>query len=214
MKLKCSKCNNEIEIDCPSCGSWTCPDCGTVNTIQVEEAEGEDWLDKDGICQFPGAVQKMPDGIWIGSGFTDIMELVVGIVYNKPGPGFEVFDWDKTQEIPDEILDRVIGLKMDTETINYIQKKYNGRGILLGESDGDIQDMGLTPAEWKKKYGSSGVPELAEQRLFWYARGGGVQVHRPAGTKKFGVHATKPAGAGTQTTDLGSGKKPVKLGKY
>ena len=75
----------------------------------------------------------MPNGIWIGSGFTDIMELVVGIVYNKPGPGFEVFDWDKTQEIPDEILDRVIGLKMDTETINHLQKKYNGRGILLGE---------------------------------------------------------------------------------
>ena len=99
--------------------------------------------------------------------------------------------------IPPEILDRVLGLQMDSEVIELLQKEYGGRGILLGESDGDIQDKGLTPAEWQAKYGSNGVAAIARQRLFRYANKGGVAT--PGGAV-HGTHQTGhafPSGEGT-----------------
>ena len=72
---------------------------------------------------------------------------------------------------------------------------------LLGESDGDIQDKGLTPAEWAERYGSNGVAAIARQRLFWYANKGGVAT--PGGP----VHGTHQTGHA-----FPSGEKPVKIG--
>lgn len=137
----------------------------------LEETTGETnrgWLDKDGICKFPGAIQRMPNGVWM-AGKIDIMELVTGIVWNKPGPGFEVFEWDVSAgKPPQNIIDRTIGLQLDIATIDYIQQKYGGKGILLGESDGDIQDKGITPTQWMKKYKSNGLAALIEQRFNRY----------------------------------------------
>jgi len=133
-----------------------------------------DWLDKDGICHFTGEAAKMPSGVWIAGGFTDLLELVVGIVWNKPGPGFAVMDWDVGQPIPKEVADRVLGLKMDTETINYIQAENDGRGILLAEAGGDAQENGITPAQWQEKYHSNGVATIARMRFFKFVKGGGV----------------------------------------
>lgn len=195
-KQTCPKCKTESDIpDCVTCGSWTCPNCGNINQFGEQPETGESWLDVDGICKFPASVQRIPNGVYIASGFTDILELVVGLVWNKPGPGFGIYDWDKDQPIPKNVLDRIIGVQMDVETINYLQEEYAGRGILIGESDGDIQDKGLTPDEWQKKYGSNGMAALAKQRLFWYAKGGGVEVGKPYG---------KPSVA----------SKIMKLGKY
>ena len=181
--------------------------CDGPNT--AAEAEGDAaaaeeyaWLDEDGICKFPDAIQRIPNGIYIASGFTDILELVTGVVYNKPGPGFDIFPWDvDAGPIPPEILDRVLGLQMDTEVIKLLQKEYGGRGILLGESDGDIQDKGLTPAEWAERYGSNGVAAIARQRLFCYANKGGVAT--PGGA----VHGTHQTGHA-----FPSGERTVKIG--
>ena len=59
-KLTCTKCKEASEIaDCIVCNSWTCPKCGTVNAIAVEE--GEDWLE-GGICNYTGDVSDLPTG--------------------------------------------------------------------------------------------------------------------------------------------------------
>jgi hypothetical protein len=150
--------------------------------MPINDVKEIGWLDEDGICDFPDDIKNKPNGIFIASDFTDILELVVGLVWNKPGPGFEVFAWDKEQPIPKEVLDRIIGVQMDVETIKYIQDENAGRGILLGEAGGDIQQNGLTPDEWTAKWGTNGVAAIAKQRLFWFANGGGVQTHGPAAT--------------------------------
>jgi len=162
-----------------------------VKEMPINDVKEIGWLDEDGICDFPDAVKRAPNGVFIASGFTDILELVTGLVWNKPGPGFEVFAWDKDQPIPSEVLDRIMGVQMDVETIKYIQDENAGRGILLGEAGGDIQVTGLTPEEWQAKWGTNGVAAIAKQRLFWFAKGGGVERHAPAAT---------------------SGRKPVVLG--
>lgn len=165
-------------------------------------ADGEDWLGEDGICKFPDAVQRIPNGIYIASGFTDILELVTGIVWNKPGPGYDIFPWDvDSGPVPANVLDRVLGLQMDIEVIGILENEYGGRGILLGESDGDIQDKGLTPAEWQAKYGSNGVAAIARQRLFWWANRGGVVTSGNA------VHESHETGQA-----FPSGEKPIKVG--
>ena len=171
MKISCSKCHARSEIDCANSDSWTCPICKQLNKITVDRWEpGGGWLDEDGICHFPSTIQRLPNAVYIASGFTDILELVIGIVWNKPGPGFEVFDWDISQPIPKEVLDRIMGVKMDVETINWLQEDNGGRGILLGESDGDIQENGLSPDAWYEKYGYNAMGALAKQRLHWFAR--------------------------------------------
>lgn len=157
----------------------------------------DSWLDENGICHFTGPETMIPTGAYMANGETDILELVIGIVYNKPGPGFAVYDWDKNQEapIPKEVLDRVIGVKMDVETIKFLNDENNGRGILLAEAAGDITQNGLTPDEWIAKYGNNGAAALARARLFWWTRGGGVHVQTSPG-RKYGVETHPVAGAG------------------
>ena len=188
VEMKCEFCGVTSDIDCPTCASeWECPNCKKVNKIQQVEPQAVKggWLDENGICHFPDSVQRIPNGVYIASGFTDILELVTGIVYNKPGPGFAVYQWDVDQKepVPPEVLDRAIGLEMDKETIDYLQKEYGGRGILIGESDGDIQDNGLTPDEWIAKYNSNGMAALAKQRFFRVLTRGGIQTNSKQGRK-------------------------------
>ena len=178
-----------------------------VLIIGEKMPEEINWLDENGICDFPAEIKNKPNGIFIASGFIDVLELVVGLVWNKPGPGFGIYDWDVSEPIPANVLERIMGVQMDVETINWIQENNAGRGILLGEAGGDIQDNGLTPDEWLAKYGTNGVAMMAKQRLFYVAKGGGIHPsYKP--NRTFGVHAVKPEGVGSVTTDLGTGKKP------
>jgi hypothetical protein len=131
-------------------------------------------LGNDGICHFTGEEAKKPSGILI-QGMTDILQLITGIVWDKPGPGFAVFDWDGESPIPREVRNRIIGIKLDKETIDFIQADNNGRGILLSEAGGDINKNGLTPDEWMKKYGTNGVAQIAKMRISKFVTGGGVK---------------------------------------
>jgi hypothetical protein len=110
-------------------------------------------------------IMRSPNGVFIGSGL-DILDLVIGIKLKKPHGGFEMIEWDNSQPLPAKVLNgKVIGIKLDTETINELQKDFGGRGILVGESDGDIQDNGLTPDEWISKYKSNGFAAWGKIRL-------------------------------------------------
>jgi hypothetical protein len=170
MKKECSFCHGKTDVDCESCESWKCPICGSENKITVEPFElGRGWLDENGICHFPSTIQQIPNGIYIASG-THTLELVTAIVYYPRGGSKPIeYNWDISQSIPKEVRDRMIAVKMDKGFIDALQAEYNERGILLGESDGDIMEKGLTPDEWLTKYKFNGMGALLRQRVRSFA---------------------------------------------
>ena len=184
-KYECSYCHakTEIEIDCEEgCDSFICSICHWPNKIQVEKFElGGGWLDEKGICHFPSTIQQIPNGLYIAAGI-HALELILQIEYyprpNLSGPAEgpsegskpAYWNWDPSQSIPKEVLARMTGVVLDKGLIDRIQGDYKGRGILLGESDGDIMEKGLTPQGWMDKYGSNGMAALLRQRLLSFAR--------------------------------------------
>jgi hypothetical protein len=168
MKISCSRCNARKEVDTsPPCKSWTCPICKQVNKITVDQWEPSGgWLDENGICHFPSMVSESPNGVFIGDGALGILDLVVGIKVKKPEGGFEIIKWNKSQPLPLKVLNGIpIGLELDKETIDELQKDFGGKAILIGESDSDIQDNGLTPEQWISKYKSNGMGRWAKMQL-------------------------------------------------
>lgn len=163
---ECRLCGarTEIKIDCQS---FICPYCHWENKIQVEQWApiGGGWLDEHGICHFPSTVRQIPNGIYIASG-THELELVLQIIYYPAeGPEPAYYKWDQSQSIPEEVLATMIGVVLDQPLIDRLQGDCKGRGILLGESDGDIKEKGLTPEEWVIKYGFNGMSALLRQRI-------------------------------------------------
>jgi hypothetical protein len=170
MKFSCTKCHARSDVDTANCDSWICPICKQLNKITIEPWEpGRGWLDETGICHFPSTIQRLPNGLYICGGYNDIISLIIGIVWNSPGPGFEVFDWDMSHPLPREVINGMMGIKMDVEVINWLQEENGGRAFLLGESDGDIQENGLTPDEWIAKYRYNGMGAWIKLRLQKFA---------------------------------------------
>lgn len=170
-----------------------------TENVSGNESIPLDSLDYAGICCFTDPkVTTTPTGISISAAEADILELVTDLVYNKPGPGFAMYAFDVSQKepVPAEVVDRIIGVKLDNETIQFLQDQ-DPRAILLSESDGDVAAKGLTPAEWKAKYATDGLAALARARLYLWFRGGGIQA-QPVGNRKLGVTATKLPGSGQQ----------------
>lgn len=156
-----------------------------------------------GCIPFEGPEARLPSGTYIAAG-GDILDLICGLVVNKPGPGIEVVPWDASKPIPDF----VIGIQIDQDAVDYIQTKNAGRGILLREASAGPW---MTLEEWQAKYQTNGLALLARMRLNWNKTGGGVQVKKPSG-RKYGLDAYKLPGTGQSRTDLGSGRQPNQLG--
>jgi hypothetical protein len=201
-KYACGKCKTETDIECPGCGKWLCPACGTVNSIEGDQGEGEDWL---ACLGFEGEEKILPTGYQIRSPGLMILDFVAAYVVLDRGEIKTINPCEAGQGVPGKIL----GVVVNEKAVEMVQATYGGRGIVIS----DVAGNRLTVPEWREKYKTDPIAQLAISRAYLATTGPGVQTYRPAGTK-FGVHAKKMPGSGTQTTDLGSGKTPVKLGKY
>lgn len=197
-KDTCAKCGHVEELDCPPCSmEWTCPQCGTKNIFTA--TYGDDL----GCIPFEGPEARLPSGVYIVAG-GDILDLICGLVVNKPGPGIEIVPWDASKTIPEF----VIGIQIDQEAVDYIQTVNGGRGILLRTANAGPW---RTLVEWEAEFGTNGLALIAKMRLSWNKTGGSVQVHKPKG-RVYGLDAYKLEGSGQGRTH--TGRPVVKLGKY
>lgn len=130
----------------------------------------DNYLDIEGICCFPPDVENKPSQIRIASpfiGFTDLIKSLVVDTENGP------------KEVPlvAGVKEKVIGFVKDQLTIDFLQKTYAGRGILVASPENPKALMTLQ--EWETKYGTDAISLVLMMRLWWKTTGGGVQVGKP-----------------------------------
>lgn len=156
----------------------------------------DNYLDQDGICFFPGPDAKLPSQTYIASG-VGVLDLIKSMVIKNPdGAGIKIVDWRPGQPIPEKVM----GIVVDQEMVDYIQNTNNGRGILLRDPN---SNSWKTLDEWEAEFKTNGMGLLARMRLDWFETGGGV------GTP--GQRVTGKGQRGIPTTDK---KEFKKLGKY
>lgn len=201
-KFVCSACGAEFEAECPECGKWLCGKCGTVNSIGGDQGEGENWL---ACIEFEGEEAILPSGYQIRSPGLTMLDFVAAYEVLDRGQIKMINPWETAQ---DNIPGKILAVIMNEAAVQKVQATYDGRGIVVS----DVNGARLTVNEWREKYHTDPLAQLAISRACLATTGPGVQTYRPAGTK-FGVDATKIAGAGQGRTNLGN-RQPVKLGKY
>lgn len=168
-KYICAKCKTETEIaDCVTCGSWVCPNCGTVNEIiAAPVVEGEDWL--AGCIPFTGVgadqttgVIGLPSGIFV----EDLVKSVI------------IFD-DGTEDGLREI--KKADLKKTDKIANL--KFWEARipaGVLVVDANGVAMSReawfnSLSPVTGEPRH-TDGLAIWAAKKLRLMQTGGGVQT--------------------------------------
>jgi hypothetical protein len=144
-------------------------------TIGGNMPNNDDYLSD--LCEFGGPEAVLPTQIYIAAG-VGILDLIKALVIKNPtGAGILSVPWEPTQPIPE----KVIGIIADMDTVNYIQSKNNGRGILLKSPN---IDTWMTLDEWGAQFNTNGLGLIARMRLDWNKTGGGVHIGRPISQKK------------------------------
>lgn len=142
-----------------------------------DEGDGDNYL--AGLCYFPGPEALLPTQVHIASG-VGVLDLIKDLVIKNPeGAGIKTVGWNPTQPIPEKVL----GIVVDQEMIDYLQESNNGRGILLKEANADNW---MTLKEWEDKFQTNGLALIARMRLDWNKTGGGIKPTHPS-DKKFVV---------------------------
>ncbi|OPX80429.1 MAG: hypothetical protein A4E45_00049 [Methanosaeta sp. PtaB.Bin039] len=175
MNLICEKCGKEVEIECPSCGNWLCPGCGTINQVPGDQGEGEDWL---ACLEFEGEEKNLPTGYQIRSPGLFILDFVAAYIVLDEGEIKSINPWEAGQGVPGKIL----GVVINEKAVKMVQATYGGRGIVIEGADRSR----LTVPEWRARFKTDPLALLAISRAYLATTGPGVRTYRPAGTK-FGV---------------------------
>jgi len=93
-KLVCKNCGKESDIECPGCGMWLCPACGSVNRIEGDQGEGEDWL---ACLAFQGEEAILPVGYQIRSPGLFILDFVAAYIVLDAGQIKTINPWEAGQ---------------------------------------------------------------------------------------------------------------------
>ena len=168
MKYICTKCKTESEIpDCVICGTWTCPNCGTVNDFG-EQTEGDDWLD-GGLCTYTGPGADLPTG-----GYCKIVKP------GKPwGPELLARSWLVSDAKSDAGIkevdeptkeDTIIGVNLNKNTIVAIVNQYGREFYKIRDANGNE----MTLDQWQARYGTNGLALVAIRNKRYQLGGGGV----------------------------------------
>lgn len=126
--------------------------------VEIKEGEEEeDWL--DGLCVFPADSADKPYQLRIASPFLGFTNLIKAIVVDtEDGPAQIPYD-------PKKRYENVIGFLKDELTIDFLQKTYAGRGILL--ADPDNPKKLYTLQAWEKEFKTDGLAVILMMRLWW-----------------------------------------------
>lgn len=121
----------------------------------------------------------------------------------------EVAGWKlvKSSELTADSI--IIGVILNKNTIVEIVNTYGENFIELRDANGGPW---MTPAQWSERFHTDGVALVALRNKRYELQGPGVKVHRSPATH-YGVDATKMPGSGQIRVDLGTCRKPVKLGR-
>jgi hypothetical protein len=168
MKLSCGRCKAICDINCEESTSWKCTYCGNSNKISVEHLDPEmqsGWLSENGICHFPDQVMRVVNGFYLANG-SSALSLIQGLVWDNPQKGIETINWRFDQPIPKELSGQeILGVKINTEKIKYLQQEFGDKCILISASDQDVMTNGITPDDWVKAYKFNGLGTFIRQRL-------------------------------------------------
>ncbi len=170
------------------------------------EDQDEDWLPH--CVPFSGIEADQPTGI---------LGLPAGIFAEDLVKEVIIFD-DNTEDGLRTVKKTEITPDMKIANLKF----WEARIASLIEASGiwvvDVDGKKMSRKEWFDSISPiTGEPRHTDALAIWAMRklyrgqtGGGVHVQKKPGP--FGVHATKPEGAGTVTTDLGTGKNIVHIG--
>lgn len=131
----------------------------TEEGIEKGEGDGEeeDWL--DGLCEFPPETASKPSQLRIASPFLGFTNLIKSIVVDtEDGPAEIPYN-------PQVKYENVIGFIKDEQTIDFLQKAYAGRGILLAAPNNPKRLYTLE--DWEKEFGTDGLAVVLMMRLWW-----------------------------------------------
>ena len=125
----------------------------------VEEIEGEEEDYLDGLCVFPADAADKPSQLRIASpylGFTNLIKSIV--VSTQDGPSVIPYD-------PLKRYENVIGFIKNDLTIDFLQKAYDGKGILLAAPNN--KKKFYTLQQWEEEFKTDGLAVVLMMRLFW-----------------------------------------------
>lgn len=125
----------------------------------VEEIEGEEEDYLDGLCVFPADAADKPSQLRIASpylGFTNLIKSIV--VSTQDGPSVIPYD-------PLKRYENVIGFIKNDLTIDFLQKAYDGKGILLAAPNN--KKKLYTLQQWEEEFKTDGLAVILMMRLFW-----------------------------------------------
>jgi hypothetical protein len=169
-KYTCIKCKTESEIpDCVTCGTWTCPACGTVNEFAVPD-EGDDWLTGDGICDYSGPGADLPTGGYckIPNWFPEKIAKSWTVIDSLSDEG-DIAE-KKTKDLVKG--DVIIGATLNQKTLTAIVGTY-GRDFYKIKTANGVE---MTLDQWQAKYQSNGLGLVAIRNMRRKIGGGGITI--------------------------------------
>lgn len=207
-KLTCPNCGKEFEVDCTSCGTWTCPGCGNVNLkTETEPDENDDWL-KTGfsVCDFLGPEVKLPAG-----GYYKVKDLMPeDLAYRwfvNDAESEEGWYTVKKAQLTKSM--DIVGVALNPKSVAKVVEQYGEDFVMI--SDAGTGNL-MMPSAWDAKYApqwdakKAGYPlglALVALRNMRLALGGTGVVAHPWPRQTSGGVITHPRGSGRQPNQLG-----------